>query len=424
LLDDQEIPANPPARKDMPMRLLLALAALVAALTPAASRACSLSEDHIPASNFELVQMADAIVIASAVRDTRDREGERQVVFRTRSAVKGTVPRQITLSETRLGRTRPSDNQDLSTVNPDAGNGLCNRTTFSWGQRYLLFLERGDDGGWSEVGMPYARINEDYTGEDNAWMRTVRRYLAMQRSLAPMEQIAAMTRMAQTGRDAAGRPLMPSERADIAAHLGSISPWKPTAWLLDVYASAERGEAIPFMAPPAAPPVPAAPSPGSAAAALNDVLAAMDGPYRPQSPGRADPVRHRVLLSLVEGRHPDALPLFERLWSSAEAARPIRGLILRYFAQNGHYPRAYRWIETDLLGTLESLPPGEAMELLRDVQSVQMGDAWEEGRERWRSDPQAAATWPALSRSVGAYQTRTFGPGNGFSFFGRGQGER
>ncbi|HEY0013537.1 MAG TPA: hypothetical protein VGB79_11895 [Allosphingosinicella sp.] len=408
------------------MRLLLALAALAAALTPTASRACSLGEDHIPASNFELVQMADAIVIASARRQTRDFDGERQVVFRTHSAVKGTVPRDIALPETRLGRTRPSNNQDLSTVNPDAANGMCNRTTFARGQRYLLFLERGEDGGWTEVGMPFARINEDYTGEDNAWMRTVRRYLAMQQSLASMEQIAALTRMAEAGRDADGRLLMPGERADIASHLGSISPWKPTAWLLDVYVRAERGEPIPFMAPPPTPDVPPAPAPapGSAAAAVDDVLGAMDGPYQARSLRRIDPVRDRVLLSLVEGRHPDALPLFERLWTSAEAAQPIRGLILRYFAANGHYPRAYRWIETDLIDALQALPPAEAMELLRDVQAVQMGDAWEEGRERWRSDPHAAATWPALSRAIDAYQTRTFGAGSGFSFFRRGQGER
>jgi hypothetical protein len=409
------------SEEDLPMRLLLALAAFAAALTPAASRACSLDEDYIAASNFELVQMADAIVIASARRQTRNSDGNRQVVFRTHAAVKGTAPRDFALPETRLGRTRPSDNQDLSTVNPDAQNGLCNRTTFSWGQRYLLFLERGEDGGWREVGVAFSRINEDYTGEDNAWMRTVRRYLGMQQRLAPMEQIAALTRMAQTGRDADGRLLTPSERADIAAHLGHISPWKPTAWLLDVYARAERGGPIPFMAPPpqGVPPAPT-PAPGSAAAVAEDVLAAMDGPYQPRSLRRIDPVRDRVLLSLVEGRHPDALPLFDRLWNSAEAARPIRGLILRYFAANGHYPRAYRWIETDLLSALETLPAAEAMELLSDVQSVQMGDAWEEeGRERWRSDPHAAATWPALSRAIDAYQTRTFGAGNGFAFFGR-----
>ncbi|HEX8191692.1 MAG TPA: hypothetical protein VF552_02225 [Allosphingosinicella sp.] len=407
--------------EDLPMRLMLALAALAAALTPAASRACSLDEHYIPASNFELVQMADAIVIASARRQARGSDGERQVVFRTHSAVKGTAPQDIALPDTRLGRTRPSDNQDLSTVNPDADHGMCNRTTFSWGQRYLLFLQRGESGGWTQVGMAYARVNEDYTGEDNAWTRTVRRYLAMQQSLAPMEQIAALTRLAETGRDTDGRLLTPSERADIAAHLGHISPWKPTAWLLDVYARAERGAPIPFMAPPAPDVPPAvAPAPGSAAAVAEDVLAAMDGPYQPRPRRRIDPVRDRVLLSLVEGRHPAALPLFERLWTSAEAARPIRGLILRYFSANGNYSRAYRWIETDLLGALQSLPPGEAMELLRDVQSVRKGDAWEEGRERWRSDPHAAATWPALSRAIDAYQTRTFGAGNGFPFFRRG----
>ena len=407
------------------MRLFLALAAFAAALTPAASHACSLDAEHIPASNFELVQMADAIVIASAQRGTRDRDRGRQVIFRTHSAVKGTPPPEIVLSDVTIGRTRRSDNEDLSTANPDAYSGACNRTLFARGGRYLLFLQRGANGEWTEVGMPFARINEDYTGEDNAWMRTVRRYLWLQQSLAPMEQVAALGRMAETGRDADGRQLRPTERADIAAHLGSISPWKPTLWLLDIYARAERGEAIPFMPRPDAagesvsstPPGADEAAAGSAAAAVEDVLAALDEPDPAARAPRLDPVKDLVLQSLVQGSHPDAMPLFERLWTSEASARPMRGLILRYFAANGRYPRAYRWIETSLLNELESLPPREAQALLRDVAEVQRGSSWTEGEERWRSDPHAAATWPALSRAVHRLQVRRFGQGNALPFF-------
>ena len=402
------------------MRLLLGLAALAASLWPAGAQACSLIPEHIPASNFELVGMADAIVIASAHRSTRDSEGERQILFRTEAAVKGTPPPEFALAYAAFGRTRPSDNEDLSTVNPDAYRGACNRSAFARGGRYLVFLERSEDGRWQQVGMPFARINEDYPGEDNAWMRTVRRYVALQQSLSPMEQIATLTRMAETGRDPEGRPLSRRERADAAAHLGWISPWKPTPWLLDIYARAERGEPLPFIIGlPAAdegPPPPAAPA-GSAAEAVESVLATFDEPYQPRRSSRLDPIRDRVLQSLLQGRHPDALPLFERLWASPETARPLRGLILRYFAENGHYPRAYRWIETELLNELESLPREEARTLLVDVAGVQQGDSWEEERARWRSDPHAASTWPALSRAIHAYQVRTFGEASALRFF-------
>ncbi|HEX9931550.1 MAG TPA: hypothetical protein VGB08_01775 [Allosphingosinicella sp.] len=406
------------------MRLLLGLAALAASLWPAASRACSLVPDFIPASNFELVQMADAIVVAAALRSERGPDRIRQVIFRTQSALKGAPPPEFALPDTRLGRTRRSDNEDLSTVNAEAYSGMCNRGTFARGARYLLFLERGEDGAWRQVGMPFSRINEDYTGERSSWTRTVRRYLSLQQGLAPMEQIAALTRMAETGRGPDGRPLTPTEREDAAAHLGGVSPWKPTPWLLDVYARAERGEPIPFMAPqPAAAEHagdPVSPPPeGSAAAALDSVLAAMDGPYQRASERRLDPIRDRVLQSLVEGRHPDALPLFERLWASPQTARPLRGLILRYFAGNGLYSRAYRWIEGNLLTELEALPRGDAEVLLRDVATVQTGASWEEGRERCRSDALAAATWPALSRAIHEWQLRTFGAGRANPFFAR-----
>jgi hypothetical protein len=313
------------------------------------------------------------------------------VEFRVQGAVKGSPPRQLRIDDTQIGTIRPSDLVDLSQSHHESGNGMCNRYTFERGGRYLLFLDRAEDGSWGQLGYAYSRINEDYAGENNPWMRAVRRYLRLQDTLGPMEQLAALRQMLETGRDLNGRSrLGRTERADIAAHLGSVSPWKPTPMLVDFYERLERGEPLP------APLV---------------------------STDRGDD-RLTVLRRLAAGDHPSAIPLFERLAAAPQTRGEVRGAVLLYLARHGRYGDAYRWIEMDLLRELQSLPQAEAMALLRTVASVQMGDAWEEGRERWRSHPHAVATWPALSRAIHAYQIRTFGAGNALPFFGRGQQER
>jgi hypothetical protein len=412
-------------------RKMIGLAALAVASWPTASRACSLVPGFIGPSNFELVQMADAIVVAVAERRTRGEDGFPQIQFRTESVLKGSPPSRFS-SEGGFGRIGPSDNEDVSSPHPDASSGACNRQTFTRGGRYLMFLERGSDGRWAEHSMPFSRVNEDYSGETDSWIRSVRRYLDLQRRLSPMEQLAALARMAETGHDNDGRPLRAGERADIRAHLGWISPWKPTPWLVEVYERLERGELLPFAPSPrpdnleegygsgAAELLGQEPQEGSAESAAAEALRAVveAGSSAPASSAPAtDPLRIRILQSLVQGDHPDALPLFERLWAAPETSRAYRGALLRYFARNGHYPRAYSWIETSLLAELRSLARREAQALLWDVAEVQRGESWEEGQERWRSDAHAAATWPALSRIIHRYQIDTFGEDDALPFF-------
>ncbi|HEX8364349.1 MAG TPA: hypothetical protein VF702_06630 [Allosphingosinicella sp.] len=369
-------------------RLLALLIGAGAALGSVPARACSLAEDYLAPSNYELVQIADAIVIASAGPRYRNsgggpNVGDGGVVFRVLGNVKGAPPARVRLDDATLGSVRRSDLTNLSDVHPDASRGMCNRYTFARGERYLLFLARGDDGSWGQLDFPFSRVNEDYAGEHSVWMRTVRRYLDLQRSLPPMEQIAALRRMADSGRDRDGSLLRGTERADIRAHLGWISPWKPTAYLLDLNARIERGEPLP-------------------------------------TPARtAGPAGERLLIlrSLAQGDHPEAMPLFERLSAAPETNGRLRGIVLRYLTRNGRYAHAYAWIETHLLDELPLLPRDDAMALLADVAEVQRGESWEAGEERWRSDPRAAATWPALARRIHRYQVATFGEEHALPFY-------
>ncbi|HEY0326167.1 MAG TPA: hypothetical protein VGC46_09375, partial [Allosphingosinicella sp.] len=110
----------------------------------------------------------------------------------------------------------------------------------------------------------------------------------------------------------------------------------------------------------------------------------------------------------ARGDHPEALPLFERLAATPEITPRIRGLVLRYFARNGHYSRAYQWIERNLMPELLRMSRYDASGLVGDVAEVQ-GFSIVGNDARWRSDPHSAATWPELALSLQVYQMETFG---------------
>lgn len=381
----------------MHLRTLTYILVAILCLRSAPAQACSLSADTIIPSNFELVQLADSIVIATAQSRFRTSE-QRGVSFRVDSVVKGPRPQRLRIEEAWIGPVGRSNLVDLSAPHDDSENGTCNRSMFQRGGRYLLFLERGEDGSWHELGYAYSRINEDYAGEANPWMRSVRRYLRLQRTLQPMEQIAALRAMVETGRDTNGRRLGRTERQDIADHLAALTPWKPTEMLVDAYERVERGEPNPFTILPGA---------GWGGYDESTVPLTSRGAAPPRRQGAADE-RLLLLRMLLRGRHPEAFPFFDRL-AAGNPSPAVRGMALRYLAANGHYPRAYRWIEQHLLDELPRLEREDAEELLLAVSSAQRGDYYDGGRPRWLTDPHAAATWPALARRIDAYQAQAFG---------------
>ncbi len=361
----------------VPRAILALVAALAALLAARPASACGASDDYVAPSNFELVRMADAIGIYTAVSgNTGPQYIFGNVTFRREQVIKGAPPAELTLDMAVLGDPDADGRIDFDPafLNPDYGGG-CARVGFERGGRFLMILERGANGDWYPI--PYvggARAKDDYEGESSPWARIVRRYLALQ-SLRPAAQLAALTQMRDSGRDRDGSPLLPEERADIAHHLRAPSQWKPTAWLLERYAQAARGEAV-------------------------DI--ALDG--QAQRTMGADPARAILLMSLANGHHPGARPLIERLAEAPGTSGRQSAMVLRYLDRHGHYPRAYRWIETRLATRLLTLEPDEAQILLREVAEVQRGQDREYGHERWRADPRAAATWPEVALGLYWYQ--------------------
>jgi hypothetical protein len=368
------------------------LGLLVLSLTPPA-RACSVVDTYVRPSNFELVQLADAIVVARPVRPLK---GDfPSVSFAVETAIKGSPPPRFTARMAALGRTLPSDLTDLSASHPEGHMGPCNRMTFKRGGRYLIFLARGKDGSWGQLGYPFSRINEDYRGADNPWTRTVRRYLALQHSLPPMEQLAALRRLLETGQGADGRALSAEERRDAADHLRSISKWKPTAYLIDLYDRIERGEPLPFGTRPD--------EENGEAGNLDEIAALLLDEPQPPKPQGIERERLMILNALVEGDHGGAMPLFERLWSAPDLDGASRGRVLRYFAEHGQYPRVFEWIETRLpeISWLSWERPSAAIPSKR---SRRGGEAcrgpWRNGRNwHWRYTPTNSAHLRGLTRS-------------------------
>src|SRR5689334_8445429 len=95
---------------------------LIAVFTPVAAQACSVF-DYFQPSNFEIVQDADAIVVATAMREISGQQP--MVEFRVDQVVKGPAIAKFTNRFARIGQTQPSDPNVLDQANPEAYFGSC-----------------------------------------------------------------------------------------------------------------------------------------------------------------------------------------------------------------------------------------------------------------------------------------------------------
>lgn len=348
--------------------LLLGVIALGATASPQA-QACSSTSEYVAPSNFELVEMAEAVGVYTPVRGSPSEDlpfGE--VVVRLVRSVAGSPPPELTLGFAQIterdGSISPDDELSAPFRFHDYGGG-CSRSNYDRGSQYLLILHRDPARGWEPVGVGGSRAKELYQ-DGSPWARTVERYLTLAQ-LDPPVGAAALAAL----RD--DRSLTPPERADIDNHLRTPSQWKPTEWLVGRYERLASGAPV-------------------------DILTSGPIQWRLGNDPRAI-----LLTSLLNGDHPAALPLFERLLDSPVLPPRERGLALLYFARHGRYARAYEWIERNLETELSRLQPGGIVALLEIVGSVNDGDSGT-GPERWRSDPRAAATWPALAARLEALQ--------------------
>lgn len=382
------------------MKRAIAFAA-IAGLSCAAQQAhaCSPPDDFIKPSNYELVQMADAIVVATPVNDVKS-EFYTTVSFAVEDVIKG-QPIATFESIASLGEVR-----DPASVDPKGPEGWsvdpnnlqtwaidpdrCERTTFAKGNKYVIFLERAEDGSYSRLNMFASRTDEDYLGADSLWVRTIKTYLAIQSAHAPLEQLDVLEKLYEKKRKRSLTPTTIEEARDILRHLTQRTPWKPTPYLLATYDALERGEQPKY--------------------GLDVVAVDRRGRVIDRVTGkvlkipadtfelRVEAEKTKVLRSLALGDHASAAPLFEPIAASANPAPGKLGIAIRFFAKNNQLRRAFTLVEAKAANMLAVVSQDEAQLLMRDVQAALRGDErFAFGRERWRSDPYVAQNWPELA---------------------------
>jgi hypothetical protein len=367
-------------------------------LAPSISLACSVVGEYVRPTNFELVQLADAIVVAGAVGQSGSRT-DSSVRFRVSKVFKGGPVRDLNIRRTSLGAPPPSDPNDLTEPNPEAFQGPCIRRTFAKNNSYVLFLARDDRGGYSLMDYPFTRVDEDYFGPDSLWARTITSYLDIQTRFSGMTQLAELERLMQVKQALASEGSQ-KQAADILDHLKSWSPYKPTDYLLSLYETLERGELPPYSL--------RSPEEDEEKSEAQELTRALFGIAPARSPGRREQMRF-LLTSLVNGEHPEAMPLFDRLIGALSITPATLGLSLRFLAKNGEFERAFDLMQTRAFASLPLLSASDAAGLIQDIAKMMRGQPRHEGDERWRASSRAKTTWPELALRLYWYQYTSFG---------------
>lgn len=178
-------------------RLSLALSLFLA--SPAAL-ACSVAPGYRVPTTLELVEQADAIVIAEPFELRKVDDDDPQILFaaifqlksdRPVDTVRTTVRVPGIVADERTPVMR-SDPRELVRAHPDAYSGACNRYVFDPETLVLLFLKR-EGGGYRALSYPFARTAEDAPGFNGLWAKTVREYVAIA-ALPPALRRARMER--------------------------------------------------------------------------------------------------------------------------------------------------------------------------------------------------------------------------------------
>jgi hypothetical protein len=168
---------------------------VMAALGVQSTWACAPRPDYYQPTNYELVGMADAIVVATATSGTpyeSDTDTDPSVGFRVDSALKGNPPKDFRTEWARVGKPLASDPVDLAQTNEEWRSGLCIRSLFALNGKYVVFLSMRDGNIGQMGGLVGARINEDYFGENSLWVRVIQAYLKVQSLKTKAEQISAL----------------------------------------------------------------------------------------------------------------------------------------------------------------------------------------------------------------------------------------
>lgn len=210
---------------------------LVAPFGASAAVACSLPPDYEgPRTNFELVQQADVIAIATLVKSLGNDQFDREISLEPTLLLKGhELPKNLTilgyLSDRTLNvegkkmrpQAKPSEPRDLWRPHPEVWMGGCSRYTFAKGARLLLFFKKnGPKLEWFDP--PFTRSSEDVSGADALWVRAVRTYVRIGRLPVPQQNGALKKEMNELRNATSGDSDGSLLADDIERQLAGVGP--------------------------------------------------------------------------------------------------------------------------------------------------------------------------------------------------------
>ena len=311
-------------------------------LTSANTYACSVTNDYFRPSNFELIESADAIVIAKITGSQKEKgfvRGAKSPVFKIVDHVKNDSVIEIASGHSYVSsdpqRQPPSSNPDtISEPHPDSFSGACNRYLFQKGKTYVLFLNEYD-GKYGIGGAPFSRIAEDYYGKDSSWMKAIDFYLHIQNVPDRYQQLEELKAEYENLKSFSEDSFEHMLSLDIADHLMSQSPKKPTQYLLESYKALENGETLPFTVrpPDTNPEFEVHPE----LAAIESLLTGKDvGRIEDKEPLRTQQLE-QILDALAKGDHPGSVSLFEELVSRDNVPVSTHAQYFQILAKAGRY---------------------------------------------------------------------------------------
>lgn len=293
--------------------------------------ACSLVRGVFLQSNFEMIDAADAIVVAQAVRNDAEEEfGFGTVYFDVVEVLKGDASGEVE-GHGVLGKIPPSDPMEIVRAHPEAFAGPCNRLTFTKGKKYVLMLSRADDGSLLVSGDPFSRRSEDDFGPESPWRRAIRAYLDIQSMPDRIAQMEALESLAETGLKDSATQFEKDLSADTILHLYNIHPDKPFEWLLARYRDPSLlGDSGPLYDKIVA---------GTQEEAADQMAAFLLDELEEPTSIRAD-----ILRALVRSDYEQAEPLFAEVLKSDDPDPTSFGAAISYYIKQGEYDLVKREI--------------------------------------------------------------------------------
>ncbi|MCB1591819.1 MAG: hypothetical protein KDI90_05145 [Alphaproteobacteria bacterium] len=384
--------------------------------------ACRMTNDYDKPTNFDLVHLVDAIVVATPQSQKnvgKDPEfPDYEVTFSINQVIKGDIGPVFT-SQTGFGSASipalsdPSDPDDLHYAHPESYSGPCIRQSFDVGRSYVLFLSKADDGTYYRPLYAWARVAEDYYGEDSLWMTTIRYYLDVQKQ--EPDRLKQMDILRKKYEELVAKKEMTDYEAELAQdifyHLGNVSEYKPTAYLLEEYQALEEGRSNRFAIAERAEKIDAyltRKAEREAAKIKAERLVAglpekEEDPFGwdEDEPEEYDPDddKVRVIEDLMGGEHPGVMPFFDEVMKKEGHKLKFLNVIAEFYSRNGRYHEALELFRNRAFVVLNTADYWEAWQFFRSALWINH-DPNDPDKEKWADDAEVKVWWPEFAYSM------------------------